>query len=87
MADIVVTVAKRSFAILPSLSPVNGSQTEEKRPWRKWSQQPSHLLGRKLGSQFQSMYFRRVMIQPGFEIESVDLRYNEVAFRRMQIAG
>src|SRR5262245_50965130 len=85
MADIVVAVPERSFAILPCFPPMNGREPEEKCVPRKWGQEPIHLVCGKFSASLESMRFGRVMIEPRAQLKSLDPRQNHITFSWMQI--
>src|SRR6267378_2438354 len=87
MTGIVVAVTECPLAILPGLSPVNGGEPEEKCAIRKRGQQTGNLYSRKFSAQFEPMFLWCIMIETRFEIESVELWHDEIAFGRMEIPG
>src|SRR5437867_1885551 len=85
MTCIMVAITKGSLAILPRFPPMNRGQPDQKRLRRKWREAASHLIDRKLRSQFQPMFLRCVMVETMPQIESLNLWQDQIALCGVQI--
>src|SRR5690349_16043943 len=86
MPDVMVTVAECAFSILPRLTPLDGGQAEHKCTRRKWTKQPGRVDASGVCSELEAMFFRRVVVESGRQLEAVNEWREQVSLRRMQIS-
>lgn len=79
-----VTVPKRTFSVLPSLTPEDGSDTDEERVLREELREEG---GRDVGSDLQRMLLWSVVSDEREGRERRDGRGDEVSFRGVQVTA
>ena len=86
MSDIMVAIPERSFSIFPRFTPMDGSQTDEERLRRERMKKLGKWMRGKFCPEFEPMLLRRIVVEPWLHFQTVKSRYEDVAFRRMQVA-
>ncbi len=85
VADVVVAVAKRAFAVFPGLPPENAGQPRQKPFAAEMRDRRPPKLAGQLGAAFQSVLQRRVMVDAG--ATPLNVRQYQVGFGGVQVAA
>ena len=87
MPHVVLTIAKRSLAILPRFPPVHGSKADKKGVRGKFLHEQIKAVLRQLGAQLQRMLLGGVVMQTRERRHAGDSVDEQVTFGRMQVAA
>src|SRR5207344_1395129 len=87
VADVMVAVAKGPLTILPGLAPMDRGEPDEQASWSKLTGERGPGLVGQLRAPFERVLVRRVVIDAGLGMKTLDGPGDEITFGGMEVAA